>query len=283
MILNDDQVTTREVKSWKGLHLLHFQGSSCSQKVRTLAREKKIKYESHHINLARNEHVSAWYLGINPRGVVPVLVHDGVVHVESNDILEYLDNLPSKAQSFFPQTDEERATVKASLDLEDSLHMDLRNLTMGFMAPRRLVGKSEETLERYEKEGAEDPSRVKEVAWWRNFAANGITPDVAEASIVAYRTTFDGLDARLKYRKWLIGDRLSVMDLAWFISTKRLSLAGYPLDIHPHLHQWHKRLARRSAFAKETTMGFALEKIVIPVYRAFRSLRGTSLRQMINS
>ncbi|MCG8407651.1 MAG: glutathione S-transferase family protein, partial [Phycisphaerales bacterium] len=226
------------------------------------------------------EHVSAWYLGINPRGVVPALVHDGVVHLESNDILEYLDGLPSKKPSFFPQTDEERAIVRESLDLEDGLHMDLRNLTMGFMTPRGIVTKSEETLARWEREGVDDPSRAKEVAWWRNFAENGIPDDVARASIAAYRAAFDTLEARLGGGKWLLGDRLSVLDLAWFISSNRLELAGYPLEWHPNLQRWHKRLKRRRAFAQETNMGFMIVNVVVPLYRAFRKLQGTTIRQM---
>ncbi len=280
MILSDEQIQTKEVTTWKGLHLLHFRGSSCSQKVRVMMREKGIDYTSHHVNLARNEHVSAWYLGINPRGVVPVLVHDGVVHVESNDILEYLDGLPSKAPTFFPQTENEREWVRESLDLEDSLHTDLRNLTMGFMTPRGIVKKSEETLARYEREGAEDPSRMKEVAWWREFAERGIPDETAKASIAAYRAAFDTLDAQLENSKWLLGDRLSVLDLAWFISSNRLELAGYPLKWHPNLHKWHKRLKRRRAFAQETNMGFMIVNVVVPIYRAFRALQGTTIRQM---
>ncbi len=280
MILTDAQIKTKEVQDWKDLHLLHNQGSACSQKVRVLLREKGIKYTSHHIDLASNEHVSAWYLGINPRGVVPVLVHDGVVHVESNDILAYLDALPSKQPSFFPQTEEEGKTVANSLNLEDSLHMDLRNLTMGFMVPRGLVTKSEETLERYAREGVEDPSRAKEVAWWRNFAENGVTDDAARGSIVAYRAAFDTLDGQLTNSEWLLGDRLSVLDLAWFISSTRLELAGYPLKWHPNLHKWHKRLKRRRAFARETDMGFMITKVVVPLYRRFRYLQGTTISQM---
>ena len=84
MIIPDEQVATREVTTWRGLHLIHFQSSSCSQKVRVLLREKALDWVSHHVDLGREEHVSPWFLGINPRGVVPVLVHDGVVHVESD-------------------------------------------------------------------------------------------------------------------------------------------------------------------------------------------------------
>ncbi len=97
MIVSDDAVTTEEVKSWRGLHLLHFQGSSCSQKVRVLLEEKGLDYTSHPINIARNEHVTAWYLGINPRGVVPVLEHDGVVEAVGGGgrLLELLSRVGS--------------------------------------------------------------------------------------------------------------------------------------------------------------------------------------------
>ena len=66
MIVPDEYVTTREVTTWKGLHLLHFQSSSCSQKVRVLLREKDLDWVSHPVDLPRQKHVSRWYLGINP-------------------------------------------------------------------------------------------------------------------------------------------------------------------------------------------------------------------------
>ena len=102
MQLSDEAVTTPEVKSWQGLHLLHFQGSACSQKVRIFLAEKGLTWESHPVDLLRQAHATSWFLGINPRGVVPVLVHDGVVHVESNDIMEYLDGTALTGAIVFP-------------------------------------------------------------------------------------------------------------------------------------------------------------------------------------
>lgn len=276
MIVPDEQITTREVATWQGLHLLHFQSSSCSQKVRVLLREKGLQWTSHPIDLPRQKHVSAWYLGINSRGVVPVLVHDGVVHVESNDIMEHLDALPSEAESFFPQSEGEKAWVKENLDLENRLHMDLRNLTMGFIMPRRLAQKSEKTLKRWEDEGRDDPKRVLEVKWWRDYAAQGIPRETAQRSVDAHHEVFDVLDRRLADSEWLIGGRLSVLEVAWFITTRRLSRAGYPLERHPHLLRWHERLEKRPAFEEETRDP-ALLRVALPIYGAFRSLRGTTL------
>ena len=279
MIVPDDQVATRDVASWEGLHLLHFRSSSCSQKVRVLLHEKGLDWKSHHIDLALQKHVSTWFLGINPRGVVPVLVHDGVVHVESNDIMEHLDGLPSQAQPFFPQTEAERAWVRENLELEDSLHMDLRNLTMGFIMPRRLAQKSEKMLERWEREGRQDPKRVLEVAWWRDYARHGVTHQAARASVDAHRKVFETLDARLADSAWLLGERLSVLDIAWFITARRLLLAGYPLQRHSHLARWHVRLTKRPAFFEETRDPIVL-RAMLPVYAMIRRLQGTTLLEV---
>lgn len=284
MIISGDQVTTAEVKAWTGVHLLHFRSSACSQKVRILLREKGIEYTSHPVNLATEQHVTPWFLGINPRGVVPVLVHDGEVHVESNDILEYIDSrLPSDAPSFFPTDDAERAVVRESLGLEDSLHMDLRTLTMGFIMPRRLVQKSEKTLQRWERDGAENPKRALEVQWWRDFARDGVPPERARAAVASHRAAFETLEDRLATSEWLIGDRLSVLDIVWFITTTRLRTAGYPLGDHSRLHAWHERLASRPSFREETRDPLPIRAGLVPVYQAFRRVRGTTLEQVVRS
>ena len=104
--LLDRDIRTREVLGWKGVHILHFLMSSCSQKIRIFLNLKGIKWESHPVDLAHNQNLSEWFLGINPRGLVPVLVHDGAVHIESNDILTYLDG-------DFPQTEADSDGIRA--------------------------------------------------------------------------------------------------------------------------------------------------------------------------
>ena len=86
-----DQIKSKEILDWKGLHLFHFRGSSCSQKLRIYLNLKGISWTPHSINLASGKNYSEWFLGINPKGLVPVLVDDGHVEIESNDILDYLE------------------------------------------------------------------------------------------------------------------------------------------------------------------------------------------------
>ena len=45
--LADGDIKTREVLDWKGVHLFHFMGSSCSQKARIFLNLKGIPWESH--------------------------------------------------------------------------------------------------------------------------------------------------------------------------------------------------------------------------------------------
>ena len=65
--LVDSDIKTREVLAWKGVHVLHFMGSSCSQKLRIFLNLKGIKWESHLVELRTNENFRPWFLGINPR------------------------------------------------------------------------------------------------------------------------------------------------------------------------------------------------------------------------
>ena len=276
MQLSDEAVTTQEVKSWQGIHLLHFHGSSCSQKVRIFLAEKRIAWESHPVDLLRQEHATPWFLGINPRGVVPVLIHDGVVHVESNDIMEYLDELPSPTPSLFPQNTLERARVRESLVLENSLHMDLRTITMEFLVPYVLAKKPPKVLDAYEKSGVPDPKRDKEVAWWRAFAKEGVRPDQVRASVHAFAAAFETLEQWLQANTWLIGQRISVLEVAWFISLHRLVCAGYPIQRHPRLKTHYESLLKRPSFAQEITAP-GLPGVILSLYGSFQRLRGHTL------
>ena len=81
----------KSVENYKGLHLYHGDISNCSMRVRMTLIEKGLDWTSHHIDLKKKENITDDYFGINPNGLVPTLIDDGVVHIESNDIIDYLD------------------------------------------------------------------------------------------------------------------------------------------------------------------------------------------------
>ena len=73
------------------LSIYEFPNSVCCQKVNLALFEKNLEWESIFLNLAKNEHFSSEYLKLDPKGVVPTLILDGVPIIESTSICEYLD------------------------------------------------------------------------------------------------------------------------------------------------------------------------------------------------
>src|SRR3954463_673921 len=218
--LVESDIKTREVLGWKGVHVLHFMGSSCSQKLRIFLNLKNIPWQSHPVDLPANENFQPWFLGINPRGLVPVLVHDGAVHIESNDIIQYLEaRFPTPR--LIPAGHE--SEVAALLQHEDDLHLDLRTLSFRFVFNPPGPPKPAAMLESYAAngtgtvQGARDREKDIQIEFWQRAAKEGFTDERARASAQKFRAEFDALDKRLAGAPCLMGDALSVLDIAWFI------------------------------------------------------------------
>ncbi len=253
--LVDSDIRTREVLGWKGVHILHYSGSSCSQKLRIFLNLKGIPWQSHVIDLHANENFQPWFLGINPRGLVPVLVHDGAVHIESNDIIEYLERT-FPTPRLIPRGHE--TEVSTLLKHEDDLHLDLRTLSFRFVFAPPGPPKPPAALQSYATNGSgtvrgvPDHEKAVQIEFWKRTTKEGFTDQAARTSAQKFRTEFDALDRRLAVHPYLFGDALSVVDIAWFIYANRLRLAGYPIArLHPHLGAWLDRLLARPEFAKE--------------------------------
>ena len=74
------------------LTLYDFGNSVCCQKVRITMRAKGLDWESVKVDLFKAEQYDPKYLKLNPKGIVPTLVHDGKAIIESTLICEYLDD-----------------------------------------------------------------------------------------------------------------------------------------------------------------------------------------------
>jgi glutathione S-transferase len=264
--LVDSDIKTREVLDWKGVHVLHALGSSCSQKLRIFLNLKGINWESHLIDIHSNENYRPWFLGINPRGLVPVLVRDGTVHIESNDIITYLEKT-FPAPKLIPAGFENE--VGTLLKHENDLHLDLRTLSFRFVFNPPGPPKSADALQSYAAngsgtvQGVKDPDKAVQIEFWERAAKEGFTDETARVSAQKFRVEFDTLDQRLAKSPYLLGNALSVLDIAWFIYANRLSLGGYPIArMHPRVAGWFDMLRERPEFAKEIAMSQqALEQI----------------------
>ncbi len=232
-----------DVPGMSGLHLFHFGMSNCSQRVRLGLEEKRLPWTSHSVDLLANEHVSADYQRINPKGVVPTLVHDGQVVLESNDILVYLDE-------HFPDPPLRPAEAKARLRMDAIIAassgfqsvikvLSHELLFRGF----RQVGDEEIAL--YEKQH-NDPSLVE---WLRDYAEDG--PAWESRVRVAREGLESGiraLEKALGDSDWLTGDDYGLADISWVVNYHRLNQAQVDFSPWPRFANWGLRVTERPAF-----------------------------------
>ena len=272
--LLETDIRTRDVLGWKGVHLFHFHGSSCSQKTRIVLNLKRVEWEAHPIDLPKGENLSARFLGINPRGLVPTLVVDGEVHIESNDIVTLLDRR-FPAPRLIPEGRE--ADMAGLLRHEDDLHHDLRTISFRFTQPRPRAPKSAKALADYRAGGSgtvlgdRDPDKAAEIAYWERIARDGITDEAIRASAARFRRSFEELDRLLGAAPYILGAQMTMADIAWFIYVNRLDLCGYPVErLHPDLFAWFRPLRERPEFAREVAVPPAIRTAIDENHRRQR-------------
>ena len=282
MKLDRSDIKTEEILDWKGIHLFHFSGSACSQKLRIFFNIKKINWNSHVINLIKQEQFSEWFLGINPRGLVPTLVHDGDVHIESNEIMAYLDDV-YKDNKLFPidLIDE----INKDLAFEDSLHHDLRRLTFRYIIPHALGKKNPSTIDAKEQfegtiQGKADENKSKEILFWKNHYKNGITDDEIVESANKFKNIYEDFDKTLKNQKYLKGDKFTVVDLAWYVSTKRLAMAGIPIEKYKNVQKWFSNLDNDANFKKEIKIDIPI-KVIAAAIKIINKIKRTYVTDLV--
>jgi glutathione S-transferase len=93
--------------------------STCSQRVRFVLNAKSMPFEEVKLDLLEGDQLKPDYLKLNPNGVVPTLVHDGAVVIDSAVIMEYLEEVA--APQFTPEQPAERATMRAYMRFIDEM------------------------------------------------------------------------------------------------------------------------------------------------------------------
>jgi maleylpyruvate isomerase len=92
--------------------LYGFFRSGTSHRLRIALRLKGLQVVLRAVDLRRSEHAEAAYRAIHPQGLVPALVHDGRVLIQSPAILEWLEERYPQPALLPPEPDD-RARVRA--------------------------------------------------------------------------------------------------------------------------------------------------------------------------
>ena len=94
------------------MKLYNFFRSGTSHRLRIALRLKGLDVEYVPVDLRSEQHLGADYKALNPQGLVPALVHEGKVLIQSPAIIEWLEERhPSPA--LLPADPDDRARVRA--------------------------------------------------------------------------------------------------------------------------------------------------------------------------
>ena len=236
--------------------LYHHPISTCSQKVRLALAEKRVDYGSVVVEFSRQDHLSDWYLRINPNGVVPSLEHDGRVVVDSSVICEYLDEvLPEPALS--PPDPLGRAEMRAWMRYSEEVPtaaIRVPSFNDAFLPAGRAMG-----AERFDAMTGKMPLRRD---FYRQMGLAGFSADAYDASLARLRSTLERVSARLgDGRDWLLGDLFSIADIVLVPSVVRmvdLRLSRLWDDL-PLVAAWLDRVEARPAFATAYAPGARID------------------------
>lgn len=228
--------------------LYHANHSTCSQKVRLCLAEKGLLYESRLVDLALKEQLAPEFLAINPNGVVPTLVHDGRIVVDSSVICEYLDEVfPDPALS--PADPHDRARMRAWMRFIEEVPTSavrFPSFNMAFLP--RFDGLDDE---RFLAEQAD--VRPLRKGFFRRMGRTGFSEADIAYSLEQIGRTAARMDEALADGPWLIGETYSLADIVVAPLIDRMADLGFAhlwADSYPRMTDWYARIQARPAFAE---------------------------------
>lgn len=235
------------------LELYHNAMSTCSQKVRLPLAEKKVDWVNKHVDLLKGEQKDPAYLKLNPNGVVPTLVHDGHVIIESTIINEYVEDA-FPGVSLAPASPADRADMRLWARLVDErLHTANGALTL---ATVRRALQQQQPRDEVMKELIATPDPVQRAARIALFE-HGVDAPECETAMNALARILAKVEARVAEHDWLAGEAYSLADIAVTPYLARMEHIGmdwlWTEGLYPALGEWFDRIKARPSFETAIT------------------------------
>ena len=233
------------------LYLYHGTTSVCAIKVRLTLEEKALPWEGEVLWLQRGDQYRPEYLKLNPNAVVPTLVHDDKVVIESTLIMEYLDETFPKIP-LMPGDTYARSQVRLWLKLVDELHVHCGTITAAVAFRRYFMRQSPDGRDAYVAR-ALDP--VKRERLQQIMDIGLAAPDAMDAAR-RFDTFVGVMESALAQSDYLVGSSFTLADAAAIPYVNRadmLGLAGLWEDRRPRVTDWYARMWQRPIFKSAIT------------------------------
>jgi glutathione S-transferase len=192
-----------------------------TRRVRVVLHALTIPHEEVLVDLFKGENRQPEYLAKNPMGKVPTLEDDGFFLSESYAIMSYLAE--KKPSALYPSNPRARADVNRWL-FWGANHF---SPTIGALVRENFLKKVVPAF------GAPDPLQIKR--------------QEDEFRVLA-KVLDDHLGSRTVARKWLVGQDVTLADLALAAGFNMRERGKLPVENAPHLEAWFSRVAELEAW-----------------------------------
>jgi glutathione S-transferase len=225
--------------------LYHGRTSVCSIKARLALTEKGIDFASRLMTL-RGDQFEPGYLKLNPNAVVPTLVHDGNVIIESTVVMHYADEA-FPGPPLTPADPVARAQMRMFEKLMDeSIHVSCMTLTFATANRAHLMKLSPQEMdEELAKAPDQKRSEIK-----RQVVTHGLDAPLVKDALRHHDKLFVMMEASLASGPYLAGADWSLADAAaapYIWRLDKLKLA--PLwDRRSGIAAWYDRIRARPSF-----------------------------------
>ncbi|WP_043286269.1 glutathione S-transferase family protein [Paraburkholderia oxyphila] len=228
------------------LELYNAMQSTCSQKVRLTLAEKGLDFVEHRMKLFKNEQLAPEYLKLNPNGVVPTLVHDGVPIIDSSVIMEYLDEE-------YPQTPLRPADHKARANMRAWMRFfeEVPTVAVRFPSYNAAFARHFKDMsdEEFKALAASKPVRDKFLGEMNK--EKGFSIERLHQSEDSIRKTAARMETVLKDAPYLVDGKLTLADLCVLPLLIRMEDLGYAYlwENAPGVQAWMERVKARPSYA----------------------------------
>jgi glutathione S-transferase len=190
--------------------LYHNNMSVCAQRVRLVLREKHLQPVEHHLDLRAGDATRREYLKLNPNGVVPTLIDQGVPIVESTVICEYLEDAYPERR-LRPDDPAQCAAMRVWTMRPDSgLHHACGAASFAIAFRHQMLALPPEEIER---QLAEKPDpRLRDGV--RQTIKLGVEAPLVAGALKAYDRVIGKISHQLDQTPWLAGREYTLADVA---------------------------------------------------------------------
>lgn len=235
------------------LELYHHGSSVCAAKVRfALAEKGVVPDKMHYIDILNGEQFDPEYIKINPKAVVPALVHDGNIINESTVICEYV-NEAFIGPELVPDDPIARARMRIwEKAVDEQLHPACGELTFVCCHRHIVMRLGEEKLREFLSSTPDQSvtstwkERKKEIVRL-GFDAPGI-----ENTIRMYDGYLAKMNDALSAHEWLAGETFSLADVALTPYVNRLDMLSMDAMWRggrlPNVERWFDRIKAMETF-----------------------------------